>query len=212
RVFTVAASAGAVAAPLNAVARMHRLDTLALVQATLTRSARALDGWANEMDVLPATLSAVMGVAVTPLLQAVRRAWADRVPVGWGHGYCPVCGEWVALAEALDLDHSRRLRCGECGSDWRGAWLRCAFCANTDHTTLALFTPDAALATRSIETCAVCGGYVKVLATLQAAAPEAVALLDLATVELDIVAVEQGYARPRAPASVLHVSVVPARR
>jgi FdhE protein len=210
RVFGVAAGAGASAAPLRAAAEAKHLDALALFQATIGHEGSGLDEWAARLRVPPAVLSAATAVAVAPLLHAVRHAWQDRVPSDWSHGYCPICGEWATLAEARGLERRRRLRCARCGGDWRGDWLRCAYCANTDHTTLAVFAPAAALETRTIETCAMCGGYMKTLATLQATAAEAVALLDLATVELDIAALEHGYARPAEPACAVRVRVVPA--
>ena len=170
-------------------------------QAVISREGRSLDACAVRLHVPADVLSAVAAVASTPLLHAVRRAWESRVPSDWAQGYCPICGEWATLAEARGLERRRRLRCARCGGDWRGDWLRCVYCANTDHTTLGVFAPDAALETRTIETCARCGGYVKTLATLQGTAAEAVALLDLATVELDIAALEPGMHAP-GPAGV----------
>jgi FdhE protein len=48
---------------------------------------------------------------------------------------------------------------------------------------------------------------LKSLATLRAWAPDEVALADLASVELDLAALERGYARPDPPAG-LAISVV----
>ena len=95
------------------------------------------------------------------------------------------------------------------GKSSRGDWLRCVYCANTNHTTLGFFAPDTVLDTRTIERCGRCGGYVKTLATLQGTGAEAVAFLDLTTVELDITALEQGYTRPGEPACDVGVRVVP---
>jgi FdhE protein len=210
RVFSVAADVGDAAEPLRAAADAKHLDALGLLQAVISREGRSLDACAVRLHVPADVLSAVAAVASVPLLHAVRRAWEGRVPSDWSHGYCPICGEWAALAEARGLERRRRLRCARCGGDWRGDWLRCVYCANTDHTTLGLFAPDAALDTRTIETCRRCGGYVKTLGRLQGTAAEAVALLDLATVELDIAALVQGFARPAEPACDVSVRVVPA--
>jgi FdhE protein len=51
-------------------------------------------------------------------------------------------------------------------------------------------------ATRKIDTCTTCKGYLKTLTTLQAFPASIVPLEDLATIDLDVVALERGYARP----------------
>jgi FdhE protein len=210
RVLSMAAGAGGAAEPLRAAADARDLDVFGLLQAVISHEGHALHECAARLNVPADVLSAAAAVVSTPLLHAVRRAWESRVPSDWSHGHCPICGEWATLAEARGLERRRRLRCARCGSDWRGDWLRCVYCANTDHTTLGFVAPDAALDTRTIETCGRCGGYVKTLATLQGTAAEAVSLLDLATVELDIAALEQGYTRPAEPACDVRVRVVPA--
>ena len=49
---------------------------------------------------------------------------------------------------------------------------------------------------RRVETCAACRGYLKNVSTLRAWAGDEVVLADLATIELDLVAVERKYERP----------------
>ena len=182
------------------MARSEPLDAPALLEAALAGATRTVHTWASRLDVSPGALGAIAGVAVTPLLHGCRRAWASHVPLEWDHGSCPICGAWAILAEARGLARDRRLRCGRCGSDWRADWLRCVYCENTDHRSLGSLVAESALEPRSIETCQACGGYLKTLATLAGTPAEDVALLDLATVELDIVALERGYARPAEPA------------
>ena len=143
-----------------------------------------------------------------PMLQACRRAWAERVPTGWAHGYCPMCGGWPALAEIRGLDGERHLRCASCGSDWRIAWLRCPFCGEGDHETLgSLVSPDSR-GRQTIEVCDACRGYVKTITTLTPMPPGHVVLQDLATLVLDIAALERGYRRPAARGHEVTVSVV----
>jgi FdhE protein len=210
RLFKVAAAGGGTAGPLGAAARTERLDALALLEAALSGTARGLQTWAGGLGVPAALLGGVAAVAVTPLLHACRRAWTASVPAGWDYGSCPICGAWATLAEARGLERSRRLRCGRCGADWRADWLRCVYCDNGDHRTLGALVPEAALEPRTVETCQACGGYLKTVATLAATAADAVALLDLATVELDIAALEHGYARPDEPAHHVRARVAAA--
>ncbi len=60
----------------------------------------------------------------------------------------------------------------------------------------------------TIEVCDGCSGYVKTMTTLNPIPPEHVVLEDLATVVLDIAALERGYRRPAAKGHEVAVSVV----
>jgi FdhE protein len=155
-------------------------------------------------------LRGLASLIAMPMLQSCRRAWAERVPTDWAYGYCPICGGWPALAEVRGLDGARHLRCGCCGGDWRTEWLRCPFCGEGDHEKLgSLVSPDK-LERETIEVCDGCRGYVKTVTTLSPIRPEHVVLQDLATLVLDIAALERGYRRPSAKRHEVLVSVVAA--
>jgi FdhE protein len=145
-----------------------------------------------------------------PLLQACRRAWADLAPGTWAHGYCPICGAWPAVAEVRGLDGARHLRCRGCGGDWTTAWLRCPFCGEHDHTRLGSLVAAEGFEREKVEVCDHCHGYIKTITTFTPIRPEQVVLQDLATVGLDVAAVERGY-RPPGPRDPLAVRIV-ARR
>ena len=57
--------------------------------------------------------------------------------------------------------------------------------------------------------CSVCGAWVKTITTLRPSDVETVRLLDLATVHLDIAALERGWKRPAGLGAPLGVHVVP---
>jgi FdhE protein len=210
QIFDVAESNGGSAAPLEAAARDARLDALAILEAAIRQDARGLTRWANTLAVEPSALRVVAGVAATPLLHACRRAWHGRLPDGWTGGYCPVCGAWPILAEARGLERTRHLRCSRCGGDWRTDWRRCPFCANADHATLGSLGGDEAVESRKIETCGACRGYLKSIVTLRSTPADALTLIDLDTVELDIAALEHGYVRPEEPGYRLRARVIAA--
>jgi FdhE protein len=65
----------------------------------------------------------------------------------------------------------------------------------TDHDELVSLVPEKAGANSVIEACRHCLGYVKTFTTLQGSPPAKVFLGDLASVDLDIAALEQGYKR-----------------
>jgi FdhE protein len=195
---------------LHEGARNESLHAPALLEAAVCQDARRLDGWASRLAVPAPVLRAVASVAVVPLLHACRRAAGEVLAPGWTRGYCPVCGAWPALAEARGLERSRWLRCARCGGGWRIDWLRCPYCDNSDHATLGALVGEAMLETRTIDTCRMCRGYLKTLTMLHPTPADAVALVDMATVDLDIAALERGYQRPVEPAHGLSVRLVAA--
>jgi FdhE protein len=206
RLLATAAAAGGGAATLADTT--GRLDALALLRAVLGADANAVRVLATSAGVDAEALAAVVPLLPVPLLRACGTAWRERVPPGWGRGHCPVCGGWPTLAEARGLERSRQLRCGACGGDWALAWLTCPYCANADHEQLQALVPETGGETRRVEACRRCGGYIKTFTALTARAAADVLRTDLASIELDVAALERGYQRPAAPASLPDVRVV----
>jgi hypothetical protein len=117
--------------------------------------------------------------------------------------------------------------------------MRCAYCANDDHTRLGglvahaeeshqvaveaggIASSSAASPPRfarsaktadptsytTVETCLDCRGYLKTVTTLGPTAADELGLLDLATVELDVAALQHGYTRPGGPGMPLGARV-----
>jgi FdhE protein len=218
----VATAAGGPAGTLAGAAQAGVAQHADILEAGVRQDEARLARVASTLGAHAGALSAVAAVAPVPLLRACAARWADRVPAGWDHGACPVCGAWPTLAEARGLERARRLRCGRCAADWPTTWLRCPYCATTDHTRLGSLVltrdrgPDTAdglarVAT-SIEMCQACRGYVKTVTTLAPTPADELLLVDLATVELDVAAIEHGYARPSRPGVALHTRVTTAER
>ncbi|OLD76869.1 MAG: hypothetical protein AUG87_06805 [Candidatus Rokubacteria bacterium 13_1_20CM_4_70_14] len=197
RVMAIAA-AGAREEPFIAAVTAGRLDTLALFEAAVSQDVDRLDDLAQVVRDTRGVLRILAPIIAMPMLHACRRAWADRVPTGWASGDCPVCGGWPSLAEIRGLDGSRHLRCGGCGGDWRTEWLLCPFCGERDHGNLGSLVSPESLERQKIEVCDGCRGYLKTLTTLVPIPPAHVVLQDLATLVLDVAALEKGYRRPSA--------------
>ena len=70
--------------------------------------------------------------------------------------------------------------------------------------------PEARSDSQKVDVCQTCGGYLKAVATLGALAPDAIALEDLATVDLDLAALDRGYTKPERPPVALAARLVPA--
>ncbi len=173
-----------------------RVDGPALFAASLRGLDESMVRIADKRSIDSDTLAAVASILPVPFLHACHRRFAGQVSEGWTRAYCPVCGSWPAFAEVLDADRSRRFRCGRCGSGWHAEILRCAFCENRDHAELVMLVPSDDTRHRAVEACMRCSGYVKTFTTLEPCSPGAVMLNDLATVDLDLAALDRGYVRP----------------
>lgn len=206
RVLEIGAGAGDAGAPLAGAARSDALDVEALLEAAVVDDAAGVDAAAATLGVPAAPLRAVAPIVVMPLLQALAR---DARPAAQAQrGWCPTCGAWPALIEARGVERERRLRCARCGGDWTFDWLRCPFCDTRDHARLAGLATETSVETRRVDTCLACRGYVKTVAALTPAAAWDVAVLDLATVDLDVAAVARGFRRPAGPGAPLGARVI----
>jgi FdhE protein len=193
-------------AGLNGAA--HRLDPIDLLQAAIRQDDARIDSLAASD---PATLRVVAQVAAVPLLRECARTIGSGVSAAWWEGYCPLCGAWPTLAEFRGLERKRWLRCGRCGTGWEVPWLRCPFCAETSHENLGYLAPEDGETSRKVEVCDTCKGYVKAEPTVRELPWWGVLLDDVATVALDVAALDRGYHRPERPGFDLEIKIV-ARR
>ena len=196
RVLALAAEAGPRAIGLRAAAGDDALDAPAFLEAAINADGDRLEALARSLEIDPDALAAVAALAAIPLLQALRRRFELAVDSRWHEGYCPICGGWPHLAEQRGLERSRRLRCARCGGDWAQPGIRCPYCGVIGHEARAALVSEQDGEARKVEICSACRGYLKSVSTLRAWAGDEVALIDLATVDLDLVALEREYARP----------------
>src|SRR5580658_2994146 len=157
-------------------------------------------------------LHAVIALLPVPFLHACNRRWASSISPSWVEGYCPLCGSWPAFAEVRGIERNRFFRCGRCGGAWHARALYCPYCAMSDHGELVSLVPEkggsnAVGSNAVIDACQRCLGYVKTFTRLQGCSPAAVTLEDLASVDLDVAAIEQGFARPPGPGLALEITV-----
>jgi FdhE protein len=192
---------------LNSLQKVE-INSAALFEAALCEDGAALKQIADNLGVDPESFSAVTALIAVPFLHACNRRWqASRVP-GWTAGYCPTCGAWPAYSETRGIERSRYLRCARCGAEWQAHALFCCFCSNSDHKELGSLLPEKSGSTRAIDTCNRCRGYLKTFTKLQGSAATKIMLDDLASVDLDIAALEEGFKRPAGPGYVLNSKVV----
>jgi FdhE protein len=183
-------------------------DHAALLQAVIVQDGDAVARLARDVRADPALLATLGQLAALPIMQACgRRAAPLLAEIPWQAGCCPVCAAWPTLAELRGLERTRWLRCGRCGSGWSFAQATCPYCATTDRRANGYLAPEQAREARRAVTCDACQGYLKTMTTFGPLAAAEIGLMDAQTVELDVAALEHGYARPDAPAFPLVVSV-----
>jgi FdhE protein len=192
-----AGGAGQAATHIRDVLATGRLRPASLLAASLDRDQRGVRLTAVELDLSADLLWLVGELAAGPVAHALGRQLYE--PAGqlaeteWPHGYCPVCGSWPALAAIVRQE--RTLVCSLCGTGWQPSNYCCVYC-RSDGEGFKTAAPDIEQIGRRLEICGSCGGYLKSLDL--AAVPEfpLAAVEDLATADLDRLAMEQGFVRP----------------
>jgi FdhE protein len=203
---TAAASGTPEMATLQA-AEKSDVEAVQLFRAALAQNSRKLERIALDCGADAKAFQSVAELLPIPFLQACGRLWSNAAFESWTEGYCPLCGAWPALAEVRGIERARYLRCGRCGKEWQAHALRCLFCNTDDHEQLVSLVPQNGASARAIEGCKRCSGYLKSFTRLQGIDALEVMLDDLASVDLDIAAVEQGYRRPPGPGRVVNPTV-----
>ncbi|MDO8793948.1 MAG: formate dehydrogenase accessory protein FdhE [Vicinamibacterales bacterium] len=183
------------------------LDPAAVISACFGRDQHRVRALAEHASVTPDLLWLVADLTVAPLAHLLQRnifgeaATAAGTPLGdalvrWDHGFCPACGSWPALMEAGDGGHT--LRCSFCAMGWTLASYRCVYCGNDGESFLTA-APNPEIPGRRLQLCGECGGYAKVLDLPAPTEFPLVAIEDLASLDLDMAAIERRYGRPVLP-------------
>jgi FdhE protein len=112
---------------------------------------------------------------------------------GWTQGYCPLCGSWPTLIEALE--GTSVLRCSFCAYAWTLAEPGCVYCGDIGPT-FVTSAPDASRPDRRLETCGSCRSYVKAIDVDELSPFPLGPIADLETMDLDVITMKQGFQRP----------------
>jgi FdhE protein len=184
------------AAEIEAALRARALSVAELADAVLRGEAGAIRERAGALGLDGGLLSTLLRFSLLPALEQLAAQLEPlRAATTWGRGSCPTCGSWPLLGEYRGLDQARVLRCGLCATGWTVDRLLCPFCGCRDHDQLGYLYAEGDEHRRA-GTCERCRGYVKMLATLTAIPPTELPVHDLATLHLDMIALERGYAVP----------------
>ena len=133
-----------------------------------------------------------------PVITAIAQADSSE-PADWTQNFCFACGGPPQVAVIRDLPDalgSRSLVCSMCASEWRFRRLTCPHCSEIDADKLPVHTAESITHVR-VDACSTCSRYIKTVDLRKRG--DAVPLVDeLAAVELDIWAQEQGLTKLRA--------------
>jgi FdhE protein len=181
---------------IAAAIKGQALQVETLVQAVMDGRLPTIHERAAELGVDGEMLCTLLRFSLFPaLLQFAAQLAALQAVAPWQRGYCPICGSWPLLGEHRGLEQMRFLRCGLCAAEWAVDRLLCPYCGCRNHEYLGYLHVEDEEQKRAV-TCEQCHGYVKVIATLMSIPPIELAVHDLATIHLDMVAIERGYIAP----------------
>ena len=195
-----AGGAGGAADRIREAIESGDINNGSLLAASLARDQNAIRQGATHRGLAPDLVWLVAELAVSPFAHALQRALfaapADPITTAldaWDQGYCPACGSWPALAEVV-AGH-RTLRCSFCAAAWELNSYACIYCgeAGAPFVTAA---PDEERKDRRVEVCSTCTGYLKTVDIAELSPFPLLAIADLETMDLDVAAMERGYARP----------------
>jgi FdhE protein len=131
-----------------------------------------------------------VGAALQAFFGALARA-VDPAAVETGGAGCPLCGGAPVAGIVQGDDRLRYLACGLCGAQWHLPRVHCATCGAND--ALAYLEVEGDPGARA-EACDRCKTYLKLFDLERRPGAEPLAD-DLATLPLDLLVAEEGYAR-----------------
>jgi FdhE protein len=176
------------------------IETGSLLAASLTRNQAAIRTGATHRGLAPDLMWLIAELAVSPFVHTLQRmlfANGDETVQSalrdWNRGYCPACGSWPALAEVVG--GHRTLRCSFCSSAWELTTYACIYCDESGEPFVTA-APDEERKDRRVEVCTACGGYLKTIDVPELSPFPLLSISDIETTDLDVSAMEHGYARP----------------
>ena len=193
--------AGEAATHIRESMQSGALEAASLLAASLNRDQAALRSGAVHRGLSPDLMWLVAELAVSPFAHALQRMLFGSVLSAelrdaldaWQHGYCPACGSWPAVGEVAG--GHRTLRCSFCSCAWELKTYACIYCGESGESFVTA-APDEQRKDRRIEVCSSCGGYLKTIDVPELSPFPLLSISDIETTDLDIAAMEHGYARP----------------
>lgn len=171
------------------------LETAELTKAFLQNHGETIEDYAKDLKVALPVLQALTKLSLQPSLLATVASVAKSSDLdSWRYGYCPICGGLPAIAALVGEEGKREGLCSFCGHLWKLPRLGCPFCGTDKQEDLRYFFGEGDDLYR-VQVCEQCKGYLKVVDTREGGDPQALAVDDVITAHLDLLAEEEGYQR-----------------
>ena len=171
------------------------LDFTRLYGGILKNESKDTEKLSDDLEVPFPVLQALAKLSLQPSLLAIAARVGKKTPMqNWHQGYCPVCGGLPSMAALVDEEGKREGLCSFCGYIWRLPRLLCPFCKTDKQEDLHYFYGEGEDNYR-VYVCEQCKGYIKVVDTREGGDAKALAVEDIVTSHLDLVAEEEGYQR-----------------
>ena len=163
----------------------------------LAKLRAAVDAWGKPDDAGENRDDFYARAFLEPVVTPIAGANSSQ-PTDWTQNFCFACGGQPQVAVIRDLPDalgSRSLVCSMCATEWRFRRLTCPHCGETEADKLPVHTAESITHVR-VDACTTCSRYIKTVDLRKRG--NAVPLVDeLAAVELDIWAQEQGLTKLR---------------
>jgi len=171
------------------------LEAAELSKAVLHNQAETIERYAKDLEISLPVLQALTKLSLQPSLLATVASVAKATDLDrWRYGYCPICGGLPAIAALVGEEGKRVGLCSFCGHLWKLPRLGCPFCDTDKQDDLRYFFGEGDDLYR-VQVCEQCKGYLKVVDTREGGDPKALAVDDVVTAHLDLLAEEEGYQR-----------------
>ena len=172
-----------------------RLNLAELAAGVLRNDVDLVEEHARKLGLEYPVLQTLVKMSLQPSLSRTAAALAQQVGLDdWRYAYCPICGAQPAIAALVGDEGLRQAICSFCGHFWRLPRVACPFCNNDTQEKLGYFYGEGEDFCR-VQVCEACRGYLKVMDTREGGDAMAIAVDDLATGHLDLLAEEEGYQR-----------------
>jgi FdhE protein len=155
---------------------------------------REIEESAKRFGIDPRALLFLLRKCAEPSIEVGMRRFSEEVDPDWREAICPICGSLPFLAVLGEEAGKRLFVCSFCGYPWRTERLFCPYCENKDQHLLHYFYAEEDQTCR-VDLCEKCLCYIKTIVQKNATLPD-FWLEDVATLHLDLIAVQKGFRRP----------------
>ena len=171
------------------------LEPAELRRAVLQNHTETIERCAEVLEISLPAVQTLTKLSIQPSLLVTVAILAKTNDLDrWRYGYCPVCGGLPAIAALIGEEGKRVGLCSFCGHFWSLLRLSCPFCGTDKQEDIRYFFAEGDELYR-VQVCEQCKGYLKVVDTRKGGDPKALAVDDVVTAHLDLLAEEEGYQR-----------------